>query len=593
MNQFDFRKAWKLTSYCMKPYRFKYIASILLIMCASIVGGFNPFIIGLGITELTKNVAAMQAGVANAGVNFAYIQKIIFLLATCSLTRQITTYLANFMLAGAVQDSFYDLRSQISSKMDRVPVSYFDSHQQGTVLSTVTNDVDAVSNAMQQSLLAVIGSLTSIIISFVMMMLISWKLALLTMLMLPAAFAISRIVMRKSQHNFLVMQNTLADLNGYIQEHYNAFNVIKLYNYEEASIREFEVVNGKLNKFGFEASFVSSLLSPLMELLVNFTYAAMVLLAGLAVFSGMPLGSMQAFVQYIWLLYDPLGQITQLSPLIQSAAASMERIVTFLEEPEEDQEEAKPLKQNFDDFKGNIEFKHVKFSYTETKPLIKDLSFVAKPGATVAIVGATGAGKTTIINLLMRFYDIQDGAILIDGVSIYDMRRQEERSLFGMVLQDAWLYHASIYENIKFGKLDATKYEVVEAAKMANVHHFIKTLPQGYDTLIDEEASNISLGQKQLLTIARAMLADPKVIILDEATSSVDTRLEVLIQKAMKKVMEGRTSFVVAHRLSTIRDADLILVLDHGDIVEKGTHEELLAKQGVYEELYRNQFAED
>ncbi|MFV0382098.1 MAG: ABC transporter ATP-binding protein [Breznakia sp.] len=587
-----FSKAMKLTKYCMKPYKKQFYFAILLMTIACVVGGLTPFITGYAISELTRNVADMQAGVVGAGVNFPYILMIIGLFMGCSLVRQICTYLANFLLAGASQRSFKDLRTQISEKMNFIPVSYFDRHQQGTVLSAITNDVDALSNAIQQSLLVIVGAISSIAISFIMMFVISWKLTLIVLFLIPGAFVITRIVMRKSQQNFLHMQNSLADLNGYIQEHFNAFHVIKLYNYEQDSIEEFKAVNQTLNDHGFKANFVSSLLAPLLELLVNAMYALMVLLSGLAVFQGLDIGRMQSFVLYIWLIYDPLGQVTQLSSAMQSAFASMERIVNFLEEKEEEKE-ISMLKKDFSSFKGKIEFKHVAFSYTKKKPLIKDLSFVAEPGQTVAIVGATGAGKTTIINLLMRFYDIQKGDICIDGESIYAMNRSDERSLFGMVLQDAWLYHASIYENIRFGKLNASNYEIVEAAKMANVDHFIKTLPEGYDTLINEEAGNISLGQKQLLTIARAMIADPKIIILDEATSSVDTRLEILIQKAMKKVMEGRTSFVVAHRLSTIRDADLILVLDKGDIVEKGNHQELILKKGVYEKLYRNQFAED
>ena len=517
---------------------------------------------------------------------------IIIALSISTLLRQGLTYIAAYLLAGGVQDSFKNLRTQISQKMNRLPVSYFDSHQQGTVLNTVTNDVDTVSNAIQQSLLSFVYSFTSVVTTFGMMLYISLPLGGLSMLMIPASVLISGYIMKRSQSAFLKMQDTLAELNGYIQERYTGFSVVKLYNAEQDAIEKFQDVNNRMNKVGFMANFTSSLISPIMELLINITYVVMILLTGYAVlFSGMPLGNMQAFVQYIWLIYEPMGQISQLSPVVQSAAASVERIINFLEEPEESDQGSKIDSLDIDKYEGKVEFKNVQFSYDKKKPVIKDFSLMAEPGQKIAIVGATGAGKTTIINLLMRFYDLDSGDILIDGESI-DMRRSTGRSLFGMVLQDAWLYHGTIADNIRFGKLDATDNEVIQAAKDANVHHFIQTMPGSYNMMINEEGSNVSLGQKQLLTIARALIANPRILILDEATSSVDTRLEMLIQIAMKRAMKGRTSFVIAHRLSTIKDADQILVMDQGDIVEQGTHEELLALNGTYEKLYNSQFSE-
>ncbi len=593
MKQNKFSKAGRLIQLCFAPYKWQIILPVVFTVAGSALGGLNPYIIGLGITELGKNVKAMNAGVPGAGVNMPYIMKIVIMLIVFNVVRQTLTYSSSFMLGGGVQNAFKDLRTRINEKINRLPVSYFDRHQQGTVLNTITNDVDAVSNAVLQSVLAMTYSVTSIVITCVMMLYISLPLGLASMIMLPASFFLSRFVMKHSQGNFLTMQNTLADLNGYVQERYTGFTVIKLYNNEEETIKDFQRINEKINRVGFKANFVSSLMSPIMEFMVNFTYIVMVMLTGYAVlFSGMTLGNMQAFVQYIWILYDPLGQITQLFPALQSAAASMERIMNFLDEPEESSEEHKNTRLVPEKCNGHVQFEHVNFSYTKDKPLINDFSMEAKPGQTVAIVGATGAGKTTIINLLMRFYDADSGDIKIDGESIYDMHRSSERELFGMVLQDAWLYHGTIRDNIRFGRTDATDEEIIQAAKAANVNHFIKTMPGGYDMMINEEASNVSLGQKQLLTIARAILKNPRILILDEATSNVDTRLEVLIQSAMKRAMEGRTSFVIAHRLSTIRDADHILVMDHGNIVEQGTHKELLVQKGMYEKLYNSQFDE-
>lgn len=586
-------KVKKLFSLCFYQYRGKIIISMILTIFVAFLIAINPIVIAQLINELVANVTDIRAGVPGAEINLGFAKMIIIFLFFRSLASQVSEYTANYILTGAVQGGIQDLRTKVNYKMNHLPVCYFDKRKQGTVLSVITNDVDAVSNAMQQSLLVIVNSVFTIIMEFVMMSIISWRLTLICLIIIPGTFIISKFIVRRSQRHFRALQDNLADLNGYIQERYTGHNVLKLYNMQSTSVEEFQYINNQLNEEGFRSNFTSGLMGPLLELLINLLYCVMVFLTGgLVLASQMEIGSMQAFVQYIWQMYSPLGQVTQLSGAIQTALASVDRIVDFLEEPEEPSEENIPS-VDLSTFKGDVRFEHVGFSYKKGSPLIKDVSFEAKPGQMIAIVGPTGAGKTTLINLLMRFYEVGQGHIYIDGKNTRDMKRNDVRALFGMVLQDAWLYHATIADNIRFGRLGASDYDVVEAAKSANVDHFIRTMPGGYDMMINEEANNVSLGQKQLLTIARVFLANPKILILDEATSSVDTRLELLIQKAMRNIMENRTSFVIAHRLSTIRDADLILVLDHGDIIEQGTHEELLAQSGFYYKLYNSQFAED
>jgi ATP-binding cassette subfamily B multidrug efflux pump len=426
----------------------------------------------------------------------------------------------------------------------------------------------------------------------IMMFYINTYMALLAMIMIPASLFISRYIVSKSQNYFNNMQNALGNMNGYVQENMTGFSVLKVYGREEETLEGFKKVNHELKKYGFKASFISGLMMPLVQLTAYLTYIVIAVLGSFYVMGGViVVGQLQAFIQYIWQISQPMGNITQLSALLQSASAASTRVFEILDESEEPINATDiPLPEKIE---GNVTFEHVSFAYTPKKPLIEDLNFSVKAGQTVAVVGPTGAGKTTLINLLMRFYDVNAGAIKIDGIDTKKMSRSDVRSLFGMVLQDAWLYEGTISDNIRFGKLDATDYEVVDAAKTANVDHFIRTMPEGYDMIINAEGDNISLGQKQLMTIARAVISDPKILILDEATSSVDTRLEALIQKAMDKVMEGRTSFVIAHRLSTIRDADLILVMDQGSIIEQGNHETLLAQGGFYANLYNSQFSEE
>ncbi|KRL58476.1 ABC transporter ATP-binding protein [Latilactobacillus fuchuensis] len=567
------------------PYRLTFWAAIVATVISVFANALWPVIMGLAVTEIGSNLAQHVA------INFQYISKVIAMILSFAILYQVSMFLGSFLMTRAVQRAMRDLRRDIDLQINELPVRYFDSQQQGNILSRVTNDVDAITNALQQSLIQVITSILGIVMAVIMMVAINIWMALLSLIMIPASLLISQKIIQKSQPYFQGQQNTLGELNGFVQENYGGFSILKLYGQEDRAYTEFETITDRLTDFGFKAAFVSGLMMPLVGLTTNLTYAGMATLGGYYVLHGViTVGNLQAFIQYIWQINQPISQITQLSGVMQSAAAATKRVFEILDEPVETTEhETAELPANP---QGQVVFKNVSFSYDAQKPLIKHLSFTANPGDKIAIVGPTGAGKTTMINLLMRFYDVDSGAIEIDGVNTQQIAKQKVRSLFGMVLQDAWLYHTTITENIRFGKLAATEYEVVDAAKTANVDHFIHTLPNGYQMAIDEEASNVSLGQKQLLTIARAVIADPKILILDEATSSVDTRLEGLLQKAMEKVMQGRTSFVIAHRLSTIRDANLILVMDHGQIVEQGTHESLLAAEGVYANLYNSQFAD-
>lgn len=568
------------------PYRFGFYAAILLAIVTVMMNGLLPYVTGLPTTKITHNLIDKQP------IDFAYIYRMLVYIFIIGLVYCLTQFLSSYVMTIVVQSAMKDLRKDIDEKINRLPVSYFDRHKQGDILSRVTNDVDAVSNALQQSFLPIISSVLGIIVSVGMMFYINVTLAVVAILMIPASMLISKVVVSISQKYFRAQQDALGALNGFVQENMTGFSVLKLYGREKETLENFKGVNHRLAKYGFKATFISGIMMPLVQMTAYAAYIAAATMGTFYVIRGViVIGQLQAFIQYIWQVNQPLGQITQLSSVIQSASAATKRVFDILDEPEEVINETDlPLPETI---RGDVMFDRVSFSYDPKKPLIKDLSFSVKQGQTVAIVGPTGAGKTTLINLLMRFYDVDDGAIKIDGMDTKKYNRSDIRSLFGMVLQDAWLYNDTIQENIRFGKLRATDYEVVDAAKTANVDHFIRTMPDGYDMVINDEGSNISLGQKQLLTIARAVISDPKILILDEATSSVDTRLEGLIQKAMEKVMEGRTSFVIAHRLSTIRDADLILVMRNGEIIEQGTHESLLEQGGFYKKLYQSQFEEE
>lgn len=573
----------------VKPYKVPFMVAILFVITAAVFTAIAPRTEGLIITQLTKDVLNIGKGIENASVNFSYIIKVLILLSGVYIFSATSTYIASFLLTNAIQNTMRDLRNATSDKIRRLPISYFDKNSYGDVLSRITNDVDTISNALQQSFVQVVNSVLSVTLALTMMFIINVKMAFLAMLIIPISYFVSRFIVGKSQNLFEKQQQALGKLNGKVQEMYTGFNEIKLYGKQEDSIRDFKEVNEELLENGFKAQFISSIMSPLVSLVSYLGIAAIGVVGAINVIAGtITVGNLQAFIRYIWQINQPLSQVTQLSSAIQSAFAAVHRVFEILEEEEETPDKENSIK--LENPKGNVTFEHVKFGYGEDKTLIHDLSAEVKSGQMVAIVGPTGAGKTTLINLLMRFYDIQGGAIKIDGVDTRDMTRGDLRSIFGMVLQDTWLYNGTIQDNIEYGRFGAAKEEIVAAAKVANVHHFIKTLPDGYNMFLNEEASNISQGEKQLLTIARAIISDPAILILDEATSSVDTRLELLLQKAMKNIMKGRTSFVIAHRLSTIRSADLILVIDEGNIIEQGNHEELMKKGGFYENLYNSQF---
>lgn len=580
----------KITPF-IKPYKMGFLLAILLIIVAAVFTALAPKTEGLIITQLTNDSFDLIKGVEGASVNFSYIIRVLILLLFVYLGNVLATYGASFLLTNSIQNSMKDLRGAVQDKIRRLPVSYFDKNSYGDVLSRITNDIDTISNALQQSLSQVVNSVLSVGLALIMMFSINVRMALVAMIIIPLSFIVSRIVVGKSQGYFKMQQDALGKLNGTVQEMYTGFNEIKLYGKEEDAVEEFITINGELQAAGFKAQFISSTMGPLVSLVCYLGIAAIGIMgAMISINGGITVGNLQAFIRYIWQINQPLSQVTQLSSAIQSAFAAVERVFEFLNEEEQVEDKKNSIK--LENPKGNVSFEHVRFGYSDDKILIHDLNAEIKAGQMVAIVGPTGAGKTTLINLLMRFYELKGGAIKIDGVDTRDMTREDLRSMFGMVLQDTWLFNGTIEDNIKYGRFEATKDDVILAAKIANVHHFIKTLPDGYNMFLNEEASNISQGEKQLLTIARAIISDPKILILDEATSSVDTRIELMLQQAMQNVMKGRTSFVIAHRLSTIKSADLILVIKDGNIIEQGNHEELMAKGGFYEELYNSQFAE-
>ena len=571
------------------PYKWEFLGAILMVIISVVTMVSAPSVEGMITTQLANDISLAER-IGRLQVNFDEITKIMLILAFIYLVKTLSQVFAVIWLTNAIQHAMQDLRNALQSKIRRLPVRYFDSHQFGDVLSRITNDVDAISNALQQSFVNVVTGVLTILLALTMMFRIHVLMACIAFMIIPLSLLITVFIVRHSQKRFKAQQDALGALNGAITELYTGYNEILLFNKQQESIERFRKLNENLRQNACTAQFVSSTIGPLNALVTYLTIGGVAVVGTIQIIHGnLSVGNLQAFVRYIWQVNDPLSQISSLSSQIQSAFAAIERVLEILNE-EEEVAELSPAKQ-IEHVKGNVSFSHVRFGYGE-EPLMKDLNVEVKSGQMVAIVGPTGAGKTTLINLLLRFYDVNGGSICIDGVDIRDMKRGELRNMFGMVLQDTWLFSGSIYDNIRYGRLDARKDEIIRAAKLANVHHFIRTLPDGYHSVINEEANNISQGEKQLLTIARAILKDPQILILDEATSSVDTRLEKMLQEAMHRVMEGRTSFVIAHRLSTIRSADLILVINNGDIVEQGTHEELMKKQGYYEKLYNSQFAQ-
>lgn len=573
----------------LKPYKNKIIASVFLLVVIVSMVALAPLVEGFITTQLLSDVSKIKAGEIEH-VNFGRISQIIATLLVIYTVNTLSRLVMQYLLSDAIQSATYDLRMEVKEKMTRVPIRYYDAHSAGDMMSRVSTDVEVISNSLQQSLAQIIQAVFMLIISVTMMFILNPTMALVGVSIIPLTLISSKIIISKSQMLFEEVQSSLADLNGVVQEKLTGFNEIKLYNYQENATEDFDQAADALRRHGFKAGFISGLLNPIVALLTYLAIAIVIFMGARNVMLGiMKVGALQAFIRYIWQVNQPLSQMTQMSSTIQSSFAAMDRVFDFLDEEEEPSEPTVP--KLIENYQGQVSFKDISFGYGET-PVLQNLSVDIEPGQTVAIVGPTGAGKTTIINLLMRFYDVDAGAIEIDGVDIRDMKRDDLRSLFGMVLQDTWLFSGKIRENIAYGNETATMQEIIEVSKRTNVHHFIRTLPDGYNMVLNEESSNISNGEKQLITIARALLSDPKILILDEATSSVDTRLDAMIQEAMAELMKGRTSFVIAHRLSTIRNADVILVVKDGNIIEKGNHDALIAQKGFYAELYNSQFAD-
>ena len=573
----------------LRAYRFAVIFATLLKILSVVMSVIEPYILGLAITELTANLTDMARGVAGAEINAGYVGWVMIVYLFRGVLYELGSYYSNYFMTNAVQSMIEDMRNDLSEKINRIPVSYFDQHQFGDLLGRFTSDVETVSNALQQSFLQIVNAIFTLSLVIAMVLYLNLTLGLIVIASIPITFFGAQLIMKKSQPYFKEQADVLGALNGFVQENLSGFNVLKLYVREESSQEEFRDITRRLQQVGFKANFISGLMMPILNAISDLTYLLVAVIGAIQVLAGrLTVGNMQAFVQYVWQINQPIQNLSQLAGTLQSAKSSLDRVFQVLDEPDEVLGKNEALDK---ELTGQVSFNHVDFQYVEDKPLIRDFNLEVKPGEMVAIVGPTGAGKTTLINLLMRFYDVTKGAITVDGHDIRDLSRQDYRKQFGMVLQDAWLYEGTIKENLRFGNLDATDEEIVAAAKAANVDHFIRTLPGGYNMEMNQESSNISLGQKQLLTIARALLADPKILILDEATSSVDTRLELLIQKAMKNLMKGRTSFVIAHRLSTIQEADKILVLKEGQIIDQGNHESLLAAKGFYYDLYMSQFS--
>ncbi len=585
----DVKGTTKKLANILSEHKIAIIIVMIFAIGSTIFSIVGPKILGNATTEIYTGLMNKING--TGGIDFAKIGKIILFALGLYAVSALFSMIQSYIMAGVAQKTTYKIRNELTEKINKLPMKYFDKRTNGEVLSIISNDVDTLSTGLNQSITQIITSIFTIIGILVMMLSISWEMTLVSLLILPISAVILKKVIGKSQKYFVKQQEYLGHVNGQVEEVYGGHNIVKVFGRENEAIKEFEKDNQELYKSGWRSQFLSGLMYPLMNFVGNVGYVAVAILGGyFAVKGRITVGNIQSFIQYNKQFTQPIGQVAQISSTIQSMLAAAERIFEFLEEKEEVEDVKKPL--STDGLKGNIKFEHVHFGYDQEKTIINDFNADVKDGQKIAIVGPTGAGKTTMVKLLMRFYDVNSGAILLDGHNIKEFKRGELRKMFGMVLQDTWLFGGTIKENIKYSKPDATDSEVIESAKAAHVHHYIKTLSKGYDAKINEESTNISAGQKQLLTIARVILANPKILILDEATSSIDTRTEQQIQSAMDNLMKGRTSFIIAHRLSTIKNADLILVMNHGDIVEQGNHEELLAKDGFYAKLYNSQFEE-
>ena len=583
----DFKGTMKKLLQYLGAYKISIVAVIIFAIGSTVFNIVGPKILGRATTEIFKGLVRKVSG--GSGIDFTKIGKILGMLLVLYLCSALFSFIQGYIMTGVSQKLTYRMRKEISEKINRLPMNYFDKMTHGEVLSRITNDVDTLSQSLNQSATQVITSVATIIGVLIMMLSISPLMTLTALLLLPISMGFISVIVKRSQKYFMSQQEYLGHVNGQVEEVYGGHNIVKAFNKEQDVIATFDKDNDMLYQSAWKSQFLSGMMMPIMQFVGNLGYVAEVILGGyLAMKSVIEVGDIQSFIQYVRNFTQPIQQVAQVANMLQSTAAASERVFEFLEEEEEEQTvtDSVPV----DDLESRVEFDHVHFGYNPDHIIINDFSVKVEPGQKIAIVGPTGAGKTTMVKLLMRFYDVNEGAIKVDGHDIRDFNRSELRKMFGMVLQDTWLFKGSIEENIRYGKLDATHEEVVEAAKAAHVHRFVQTLPGGYNMELNEEASNVSQGQKQLLTIARAILEDPKILILDEATSSVDTRTEIQIQKAMDNLMRGRTSFIIAHRLSTIRDADLILVMKDGDIVEQGNHEELLAKNGFYADLYNSQF---
>ena len=583
----DFKGTLRRLLAYLQPFRPQLIAIFCAAILSTVFMIVGPKIMGNAITELFEGIYAKMKGVPGAAVDFKAIAHMLLLLGGLYLVSSLFSYIQQYMMASVAQKTVYRLREDVNEKLEKLPLKYYDGRPNGETLSRVTNDIDTIGSTLQQSVTQFITSFVTIIGIIIMMLTISPLLTLIAMISLPLSVFVIRPFLKKSQKHFANQQKTLGQLNGHIEEMYTGHQVVKAFGHEKKAIAEFDVVNEQLYEAGRRAQFISGIIMPMMAFIGNLSYVFICIAGGILVTKrAISIGDIQAFITYSRQFTQPIAQTANIANIIQATIAAAERVFELLDEEEEIPEKNIHRLMNA---KGAVTFEHVDFGYGD-KRLIKDMNISVSPGQTVAIVGPTGAGKTTLINLLMRFYELKGGTITIDGIDTRDMPRGDLRKTFGMVLQDTWLFNGTIRDNLAYGKSDATEEEIIQAAQAAYADHFIRTLPDGYDTVLNEEASNISQGQKQLLTIARAVLANPPIMILDEATSSVDTRTEALIQQAMNRLMEGRTSFVIAHRLSTIRDADLILVMDQGKVIEQGTHQELLEANGFYADLYNSQF---